>query len=400
MKRDIFDTVKAHILNEEITIISGSRQVGKTTLLKSLEADLNHEYQTDYFTLERFDIKKYLDENPLNLFSLIPDSSGTKRIVFIDEIQYLSNPTNFLKLLYDEYRQQVKLVVTGSSAFYIDKKFKDSLAGRKRIFHLSPFSFNEVLRYKGKNHLINYTEQGIGEIKNIPFLYQDELKKHAEEYLVYGGYPKVVVNNSYQEKQEVLNELVNAFLRKDALEADVIKETEFMLFVETLADRVGNKINRNQLSNVCGISDETVRNYLYILNKSFHISYARPFWKSKTSELRKMPKLYFQDNGLRNAVINDFSPVILRKDKGDLAENFAYNLLRKHFKKEHIQYWTTREQNEVDFILEKSFAVEVKYSGKTIKPSKYKLFRKTYPEIKLQFACMDNFENMLPLWAI
>lgn len=401
LKRNIFNEVKAHIFQEEVTILTGARQVGKTTLLKSLKNSLNIEgYINYYFTLERYDIKTLLDQNPENLFLIIPNSSTKKIYVFIDEIQYLKNPTNFLKLIFDEYKEKIKLIVTASSAFYIDRKFKDSLVGRKRIFHLSPFSFKETLLSKGHTELSQYVENGINSQTEIPIMYINILKKEIEEYLVYGGYPKVVLSEDYNEKQIVLSELVNSFLKKDALESNIRKETEFMHFVEVLADRTGNKINRNELANICNISDETVQNFLYILNKSFHISYVRPFWKSKTSELRKMPKFYFQDNGLRNAILNDFTPLVLRKDKGELVENLAYNLLRKHYAPEQIQYWNTREQNEVDFILNKEIALEIKYSCSTIKKHKYKLFKQTYPEISLKFACVQNISNQIPIWTI
>lgn len=401
LKRDIFNVIKAHLFQDEITILTGSRQVGKTTLLKSLQAELSTDgFKTVYFTLERYDIRNLLDQNPQNLFSIIPIQSGIRTYVFIDEIQYLANPTNFLKLLFDEYRNDVKLIVTGSSAFYIDRKFKDSLVGRKRIFHLTPFTFKEILLGKGETELVNYLEQGINQSVNIPILYMDRFKRELEEYLVYGGYPKVVITSDIPDKQQILNDLVNSFLKKDALESNIRKETEFMLFVEALADRIGNKLNRNELSNICNISDETVQNFLYVLNKSFHISYVRPFWKSKTTELRKMPKIYFQDNGLRNAVINDFSPVVLRKDKGELAENMVYNLLRKHYQSSQIQYWNTKEQNEVDFIIDKKQAIEVKYNGNSVRNSKYKLFKQTYPEIELKFACIENFNDNIAAWSI
>lgn len=401
IRRDIIPVLKNHIYNNEITILTGSRQVGKTTLVKELQKELETEgLRSFYLTLERINIRKLLDDKTENLFSIIPLNPKEKTYVFIDEIQYLKNPTNFLKLLYDEYQGEIKLIVTGSSAFYIDRKFSDSLAGRKRIFHLTPFTLRETIVYKGELDLLQYVENGLQQTKNIPLIYADKVKKITEEFLLYGGYPRVVTSEDYHEKQLILSDLVHSFLKKDALESNIRKEADFMFFAEVLADRVGNKINRNELSNICSISDETVRNYLYILEKSFHISFVRPFWKSKTSELRKMPKVYFQDNGLRNAILNNFSPVVLRKDKGDLLENLVYNLLLKHYPKEKILYWITRDQNEVDFIIDRQFALEVKYNAQTIKQSKYKLFQQSYPDILLQFACMENTEKHIPVWGI
>lgn len=125
-----------------------------------------------------------------------------------------------------------------------------------------------------------------------------------------------------------------------------------------------------------------------------------PFWKSKTSELRKMPTFYFHDNGMRNAIQNDFSPLSTRKDKGELTENLTYNLLRHHLAAENIQYWSTRDLKEVDFILNKQHAIEVKYSDVSVKPSKYKIFRETYPEISFKFACFRNNNKNLHVWAV
>lgn len=400
-KRRLYQKLKTHIFKDEVTVLTGSRQVGKSTLLKNLNEELTTEgFSTHYFTLEVKRYKQLLDENPENLLAIIPPVGDSRIIVFIDEIQYLEDPTNFLKLYYDEYRGRIKLVVTGSSAFYIDRKFKDSLSGRKKIFRLWPFSFVEMLESKGEKALLPYVDQGVVELSNVPLLYQDKLRQYADEYCVYGGYPKVVLSSDYREKQEVLHELINSFLKKDALESDVRKEAEFMLFVEALVLRVGTKLNRQELSKLCNISDETVQNYLYILRKSFHISYALPFWKSKTSELRKMPKLYFQDNGLLNALQNDFTPLVLRKDKGELVENLAYSMLRQHYEEEEIQYWMTREQKEVDFIIKKEKALEVKFSTSSIRESKYKLFKKTYPEMNLEFITHIPDPDYRTLWRI
>ena len=213
LNRTIFNELKAHVFKDEISIITGSRQVGKTTLLKSMLKDFEKAaYHAFYITLERHDFCTLLDKDPLNIYSIIPLSKHEKNYVFIDEIQYLADPTNFLKLLYDEYREQIKLVVTGSSAFYIDRRFKDSLAGRKRIFHLSPFSFKEVLLYKEDYKTAEYLEKGLLSSKKTPLIIRDKIKEAAANYLVYGGYPKVVLAESNIEKEEILNDLVYSFL--------------------------------------------------------------------------------------------------------------------------------------------------------------------------------------------
>jgi len=400
-RRHIYTDLYNHISKNEISLLIGSRQVGKTTLLKELSSDLSNQGLSTFFiNLERLEYKKLLDENPLNLFSLLPPQNGNRFIVFIDEIQYLNNPTNFLKLLYDEYRETLKIIVTGSSAFYIDKKFKDSLSGRKKIFHLSPFSFSEMVEIRmGKEHL-RYMQSGIEKTVEIPKIYVDSLIRLSEEYAIYGGYPKVVLESDYLEKEEILKELATSFLKKDAFESNIRKENEFMFFVEVLADRVGTRINRQELSNVCSVSDETIQYFLYVLQKSFHIFYVRPFWKSRTSEQRKMPKFYFQDNGMRNAILHNFSPIVTRSDRGELAENMLYGLLKHHYDPEQIQYWMNKDQKEVDFIINKKRAVEVKYSENLIRKGKYKLFTTMYPDLNLQFVTFKKSQNFRALWTI
>lgn len=398
-KRQLFEKIRTHVFKDEITVLTGSRQVGKSTLLKQLNVELQKDgFSCFYFTLENKRYKQMLDEQPELLLSIIPPVGDSRIIVFIDEIQYLEDPTNFLKFFYDEYRGKLKLVVTGSSAFYIDRKFKDSLSGRKKIFHLRPFTFYEMLESKGESELLPYVRQGIAKQTNVPLIFLDKLQLYADEYAIYGGYPRVVLTPDAEEKKEILYELKSSFLKKDALESNVRKEAEFMLFVEALALRTGTKLNRQELCNICNISDETAQNYLYILQKSFHIAYLRPFWKSKTSELRKMPKIYFQDNGLLNAILNDFTPLRLRRDKGELVENVAYALLRQHYTEDEIQFWMTREQKEVDFIIKKEKAIEVKFSTSSIRESKYKLFKTTYPELELEYVVHHAQEDYLCLW--
>lgn len=400
-RRHIYNDLRDHISKSEISLLTGSRQVGKTTLLKELSSDLNNQGLFTFFiNLERLEYKKLLDENPLNLFSLLPPQNANRFIVFIDEIQYLNNPSNFLKLLFDEYKETIKLVVTGSSAFYIDRKFKDSLSGRKKIFHLSPFSFSEMVECRLGKEYIKYLQLGIEKTIEIPKIYVDRLIRLSEEYVIYGGYPKVVLESEYNEKQDILKELATSFLKKDAFESNIRKESEFMFFVEVLADRTGTRINRQELSNICNVSDETIQHFLYVLQKSFHIYYIRPFWKSRISEQRKMPKFYFQDNGMRNAILHDFSPIVTRSDKGELAENMLYGLLRHHFDQEQIQFWMNKDQKEVDFIINKKSAVEVKYSENLIKKGKYKLFTTMYPDMHFQFVTFKKSRDYKALWMI
>ena len=156
LRRKKQQTIAKHIAKKEFTVLIGQRQIGKSTMLKQLFDDLTLKGETCYFlNLDRKNILDELNINPENLFKICPLINNKKIIVFIDEIQYLDDATTFLKLLYDEYASQLKIVATGSSAFYIDKQFNDSLVGRKKIFQMGTLDFEEFLHFKGRNDLVS-----------------------------------------------------------------------------------------------------------------------------------------------------------------------------------------------------------------------------------------------------
>ena len=178
--RESLEKIKRVLPREEFIVLTGARQTGKTSLLMLLKDHLEKTGQTGhYLNLENAETLKALNEHPLNLFELIP-AGKTKMNVFIDEIQYLDSPTNFLKLLYDENRERVKIIASGSSAFYIDEKFKDSLAGRKFLFELYPLNFHEFLVFKQASGLLGQKLSVYSKKRKI---------KLWTEYIIYGGYP-------------------------------------------------------------------------------------------------------------------------------------------------------------------------------------------------------------------
>lgn len=401
IERQIIKPVGLHLKEPEITLLTGSRQVGKTTILKSLKSKCEAEGKPCFhFNLE---FPKYLhsfNEDPENLFKHIPPFSKEKYYVFIDEIQYLKNPSNFLKLLYDEFRDKVKLVVTGSSAFYIDEKFTDSLAGRKKIFNVKPLNFYEYVNYKSEKGISAYLQNGLLSKKKIPLTYSEKLQKLFEDYIIFGGYPRSVLSENTSQKIEVLEELTTSYIQKDMAEGGIRKSFDFRRMLELLASRCGNRLNINEISNTLKISIPTANHFLYILQKSFHITTVKPFHRNYTKELTKMPKLYFQDTGFRNSLINNFAPIHSRSDKGMLLENAAFILLRQHYNDPSIQYWNTVDQHEVDFILQKKDALEIKFDGEKVRQKEYKVFKTQYPEIKLRFASMSKPEKGLAVWEI
>ena len=301
--------------------------------------------------------------------------------------------------MYDEYEYNVKVVVTGSSAFYIDAKFKDSLAGRKRVFQLYPLSFNEFLVFKRQEKINKEIAYHASEPSYVS-QYLTSTESLLREYLTCGGYPAIVLENDWEEKKHLLNELKNSYLRRDILESGVDKENKFLMLVKLLADQIGNLVNKNELGNTIGLDNKTVEHYVYILEKCFHVDLLKPFYRNLRKELTKMPKVYFNDLGLRNSILGRFENPINRIDKGALLENFIYNQLRIKHDSYLLKYWRTADGNEVDFVVEESFdngyALEVKWDKSQFKPKKYKKFVSSYPNFPL--SCVDFYTSEILLY--
>lgn len=381
--------IAKHFVKKEFTILIGPRQIGKSTMLKQMFDDLLTAGETAFFlNLDRKDILDDLNSNPENLFKFCPLENDKKITVFIDEIQYLDDATNFLKLLFDEYATRLKIVATGSSAFYIDKQFKDSLVGRKKIFQMGTLDFGEFLHFKGRNDLVAEIVS-LKSKKKTKSVHEAILWSYMDEFMNYGGYPAVVLENDIDEKIALLREIRDSYIKRDMLESGVVDQTKFYRMLMLLASQSGGMLNVNEISNTLRITNATVENYLYVLQKCFHITLVKPFYNNLRKELTKMPKVYINDIGLRNILINYFGSIEQRADKGLVLENFCFRVLTENYEQDQIKYWRTADGNEVDFVVEtqfmKGFAVEVKFSEQQAKPSKYKKFVQNYPDFPLEF---------------
>ena len=399
VRRKKHTIISNHISKREFTILIGARQIGKSTLLKQLFEELKQNGEAVFFlNLDRKDILEELNQNPENLLKICPLQSDKKIIVFIDEIQYLDDATNFLKLLFDEYSTQLKIVATGSSAFYIDRQFNDSLVGRKKIFQMGTLDFEEFLLFKNRADLVNEISQFKSK-KKSKSIQENLLWAYMDEFINYGGYPAVVLEENVEDKIELLREIRDSYIKRDVLESGITDETKFYRMLMLLASQTGNLLNVNEISNTLRISNATVENYLYVLQKCFHITLLKPFYANLRKELTKMPKVYINDLGLRNVLINYFSPLEQRADKGAVLENFSFRLLSERFEEDQIKYWRTADGNEVDFVIEtsylKGFAVEIKFSEQEAKTSKYNKFIQNYPDFPLQFWWWKKMDLLL-----
>ncbi|WP_026903481.1 ATP-binding protein [Pedobacter glucosidilyticus] len=395
MRRIMLEKLKQHLPKKEFTILTGARQTGKSTLLKELEKYCKEEgMAVTFLNFEFKTILADLDENPLNLLNYLPQSEG-KNVVLIDEVQYLKDPTNFLKLIYDEYAADIKIVATGSSAFYMDSRFEDSLAGRKKIFTLLTCSFDEYLTLLGKDDLLAEKSRII-QNTNAKSLKITQLKTEWDNYMIYGGYPAVITETDVNEKVARLRELRDSFVKRDILEAGVQNEAVFYQLFRLIAAQVGSLINVNELSTTLKVRSETVTHYLQVMQKYFHISLVKPFYRNLRKELVKMPKAYLLDTGLRNCLVNNFQSVQMRLDKGELWENMNFKLLAEQYNFDELKFWRTADGNEVDFVLPEAdipAAIEVKFDEAQIKPNKYQKFRDAYPEIDFRFSWYNAFNE-------
>ncbi len=387
--RDLIPKIKEQLKNDEVILIIGARQAGKTTVLHQLEDIIKAQNSACYFlNLEDPEYLELLNESPKNLFKIFSFDLQQKTFVLIDEVQYLKDPTNFLKYFYDEYKQNIKIIATGSSAFYLDRKFKDSLAGRKKIFTLQTLSFKEFLRFKSEEELSkkDFKDLALAEKEKIIFNYQ--------EYLIYGGYPKVVLA-PLTEKEEVLKDLAYSYVKKDIFEANIKQEEVFFKLLRIIASQIGNLINAAELASTLDVSRTTIDDYLFLMQKSFHIGLVKPFYKNLSKEITKMPKAYFMDLGLRNFLLKDFKPFAGRQDNGQILENILYKELLKNYEPEDIKFWRTIQKQEIDFVAGGKFAYEAKVNPKSFKPGNYKTFATSYPQIKFFIVSFDKQDETI-----
>lgn len=383
-KRKIQKDINKWLLRDEIIILNGPRQVGKTSLLELSRAELKHkkikEDMIFGLNLEDVEILNELNKSPKNILNYIK-IKNKKNYFLIDEIQYLDNPSNFLKYLYDEHRDTIKLIATGSSSLELKAKLQDSLAGRKIVFNISPLCFEEFLRFKQAKILDYYNH------KDIPAAIQTQFKRYLDEYLLFGGMPKVVLTPNKEDKKALLKNYVNDYINKDVRSIGKIENLlKFNQLAKILSNQIGNLLNVNELTNTLNLPRKEIENYINILEYTFVLHKITPYYKNIRSQIVKMPKIYLFDLGLRNQILNNFVDLSGRTDAGNLFENFIYLELRQNIDKKDIYFYRTIHKAEIDFVFEKNgivYPIEVKY----------KSFNKPIDSRVLKSFCKSNKIN-------
>jgi len=345
IQRKLLSQLRSHLSQKEISLILGPRQSGKTTLIFKFKEELEKKGEkTIYFNLDRLEDFEVF-QTQKTLLERIKFEFGKKKVfVFIDEIQRLKNAGVFLKGLYD-YLSPYKFIVTGSGSLELKENIVEPLTGRKKVFYLYPLSFAEFFQFK--------TGRKIDDFERFYQLNKNEAERILNEYLIFGGYPKVVLSPTQKEKQEVLQEIYSSYLEKDVKALlGVEKDLVYQYLLRYLAAEVGSLFKKTEVSRNLGLNIKTLNRYLFLLEKTFVIKIIRPFWKNPTKELTKTPKIYFLDLGLRNFILGRLSPFSQRDDQGKIFENFVFRQILDTQPIFGIWFWRTERGSEVDFVLQ------------------------------------------------
>ena len=372
VERLLRDLIEKRLYRNKAIIVVGPRQVGKTTLLRMLVADTQSKVLM--WNCDEPDVRRKLAEpTSTELRAEIGDAD----LILIDEAQRVRNIGITLKLMIDNFPEK-QLVVTGSSAIELSNSINEPLTGRKYEYVMYPFSTEELINEFGAQ----------------------EERRMLERRLVYGSYPEVV--NNAGEEREVLTDLVGSYLYKDIFSFQDVRKPEVIeQLLQALAFQIGSEVSFNELGRLLGLNSVTVQRYIDLLEKSFVVFHLRSFSRNVRSELKKSRKIYFWDNGVRNAIIGDFKTLGLRPDVGALWENYVISERLKHnayssfYGKSY--FWRTQLQQEVDYVEDIDGALhayEFKWS-KTKQPRLTETFAKNYPDHTFEVVSPDNYQDFV-----
>lgn len=372
-QRDLLKTIQDKCFRGKVIMLVGARQVGKTTLLKTFVGEQTAEVLflncDDPFTASLMSSRN---------ISQLRMMLGSAKIVLIDEAQKVDNIGITMKMMVDNF-PDVQVIATGSSAFELRNKMNEPLTGRKYEYQLFPISTNEICKSDG---LV-------------------EANRLLEFRLIYGSYPDILTHGN--EAHELLNQLADSYLYKDVLATDNLRKPELLnKLLRALAFQVGSEVSHNELSKTIGSDPKTVERYIELLEKCFVIFRLNGLSRNLRNELKKAKKIYFYDNGVRNAVIQQFAPLNMRNDVGALWENFViserikYNHYRGHYC--NTYFWRTSLQQEIDYIEERDgryTAFEMKLNRKKGRSAFPQSFLNAYPIADTAVITTDNYLNYL-----
>ncbi|GAB4244513.1 MAG: ATP-binding protein [Saprospiraceae bacterium] len=373
IERQIRRRIEERLGKGKAIILTGPRRVGKTVLIQTIKAGypgnsifLNGEDITTVELLERKSAENYKA-----LFA-------SYDLLIIDEAQAIPEIGKVLKLIVDEVKG-LDLIATGSSAFDLSNLLGEPLTGRKFHFDLFPFSQSELSAQESRI----------------------ETYQRLDERLVFGTYPEVALMSDFESKKEYLNEIVKSYLLKDILAFERIKNPVLLnKLLQLLAYQVGSEVSLEELARQLGVHRATVERYLDLLSKVFVIFQVGGYSSNLRKEVVKSSKWYFYDNGIRNAVIGDYSLFHTRRDQGQLWENYLFSERVKRNSylglRADIFFWRTYDQQEIDMIERKDgqlAAFEFKLTKKKDKPPLF--FARNYPDVPFQVVTRENYLDFI-----
>jgi len=370
--RILLPTVEEHLEGGKAVILIGPRQVGKTTLLEKTTERFNGKLV--WMDCDEPDVRQRLTNATSTELKAWTGDAG---LVVIDEAQRVKNIGLTLKLFTDKIKT-VKLLVTGSSSLDIANEINEPLTGRKWEFMLLPISTEEMIRHHGAT----------------------EERRLLSNRLVYGMYPEII--NRPSKEEALLRQLSSSYLYKDIFTFYDIRKPEVLeKLLQSLALQLGSEVNYHELAQLTGTDQATVQRYLDLLEKAFVVFRLPAFSRNVRNELKKSRKIYFYDNGIRNAILNSFKPVDLRTDAGALWENFLVSerikWLGNHQYAANRFFWRTTQQQEIDYIEEKDgilSAFEFKWNP-TARVSFPKTFLNSYTDVQTAVITPDNYLSFI-----
>jgi len=370
IKRKLEKLVSRQLGKNKVILIMGTRRVGKTVLAETIKR--NYKRYVLVLNAEDFDVQEILKNRSVANYKRI---IGKATLLIIDEAQVLPDIGQILKLMIDHI-PELTIIATGSSSFDLANKTGDPLTGRLIQFHLYPLSQAEIAT----------NENTFETIQNL------------EERMIFGSYPELFHLTDFQEKSSYLFQLVQSYLLKDILAYEGIRQSDKIVkLLRLIAFQCGAEVSYNELAGQLGISKNTVENYLDLLSKVFIIYKVGAYSTNLRKEVSKSSKWFFYDNGIRNAIINDFRLLALRNDTGLLWENylFAERIKKNAYEGKNLQYyfWRNYNQQEVDLIEVENghlTAFEFKYSPNK-KVKKPAAFATAYPDVDFQVISKDNY---------
>ena len=366
--RQIAKEIQKDCFKGKVILLLGARQVGKSTLIKMLPFDKGIE--TLWLDGENADVHLLLENANSERLKQI---AANHKVIVIDEAQKINAIGSILKL-FSDYHKDIQVIASGSSSFELRNSLNEPLTGRKFEFNLYPISFQEM---------VNHTNL-IMEIRQLP------------QRLRYGYYPEIVTGIGNEER--LLKFLSESYLYKDIFLFKGIKKPEKILeLLKLLAWQIGSEVNYNELSKTLKIDNQTIESYVNMLEQAFVIYKLNAFNTNQRKELKKSKKIYFNDLGIRNALINDFRPIEIRNDNGVLFENFVINEFRKQNEYQQVYanlyFWRTTDQKEIDLVIEKNgmlHTFEIKWNPNK-KAVLTKSFSNIYPNYTFDVINNSNF---------